>query len=263
MEQVLDYLFVDFPAVDMGRRILMVFANDNLEPYVHKYDDLLDDTANVDFLLVESSDLTLPIHSVILPQYGVYYQAGRLAGQWLENLSNVLIVSANPNEDALAEMSRGFSAGLKKSDESINVTDIFLSETSGGYDMADRAYRMSYEIDGKYDLVLPLCGGTCQGFYRYNRENPGRFRTVGVDSDMQHYSQDVPFSVLKYMDSVMQMWITRWGDGEDMPRTMSLGLKSGYTEVLVADKYAGDGITELANSFHEEAIKVEEEYENN
>ncbi len=261
MELVLGELLEYLPEVGRERRVLVVIANDHLEPVLHKYDELLSGTSGVDCLLTESSDLTLPVHSIRLPQYGVCYQAGRVAGRWIENLSDVLVVSANSGEEALGEMSGGFIAGLKAGDQDISVEEKLLSDTDGGYDMADDAYRMCYDIDGKYGLVLPLCGGTCQGFYRYNRENPSRFWTLGVDCDMQRYSPDVPFSVVKHMDRVMQKWISRWGDGEEMPRHLSLGLASGYTGIVVADAYQNEGISALAESYYAEALKREEEYE--
>lgn len=261
IEEALAYMLEYMGGEGQERRALVVMVNDNLEPLLHKCEDAIKAASNVDFLLTETSDTTLPVHSIRLPQYGVYYQAGRLAGKWIENISGALVVAANTVEPNLEDMCGGFSCGLKASAPDAAVREIFLSETSGGYDMADYAYRLAYGIGSQYDVVLPLCGGSAQGFYRYNREYPDKFYTIGVDCDMQRYSPSLPFSVVKHIDRAVRKWITDWSKGTLMPSHLWLGLASGYTEIVVADTYLDGGLSDMADSLYDEAVEKEEEYE--
>ncbi len=262
IDNALSYMIEYMQDEGKNRRALVVIANDNLEPLLSKYSDKISSADNVDFLLAETNDDTLPIYTMRLPSYGVYYQAGMITGRCLTDISKALIIYANTNELSLLDMGLGFREGIEDSGADIDLAETYLTDKYGGYDEADYAYKSSYEIDGAYNLVLPLCGGTCQGYFRYNRENPGRFYTLGVDSDMQHYSPDVPFSVVKHMDKAIEMWITRWGKGEDMPSHMSLGLSSGYIEIVVSDACSGENLSEVARQCYQSALEKEEEYEN-
>lgn len=241
---------------------LVVIANDNLEPFLHRNEAILTQAPNVDFLLCESADTTLPIYTLKIPQYGAYYQAGRLVAEGLEAVDSVLIVSANPNESALAEMRDGFCQAIKDCGVGIYVENTYLSETSGGYDQATYAYQQSYDIDKHFDMVIPLCGGTAQGFYRYNRENPASFYTVGVDTDMQLYSTRVPFSVVKNLDTVMEEWIYNWWKEDiEVPGHTEFGLSSEGTGIVISDSWKEelDGIPER---YYNIAVEKEKEYEN-
>lgn len=258
LEYMLDYMQND----KKDRKALVVIANDNLEPLLHKYEFLLTKAPNVDFLLCESSDTTLPIYSLRIPQYGAYYQAGMLASEGLADADSILIVNANPNESNIGDMSKGFSQAIKDYGAETYIENTYLSETSGGYDLASYIYQQSYEIDKTFDLVIPLCGGTAQGFYRYNRENKESFYTIGVDSDMQLYSPRVPFSVVKHLDSILESWIYDWWKGDQtIPEHQELGLESGSTGIIVADSYK-ERLGGIAEKYYDIAVKKEREYEN-
>ncbi len=257
----LEYLLNYMQTEKQDRNALVVIANDNLEPLLHQYESILTKAPNVDFLLCESSDTTLPIYTLRIPQYGVYYQAGRLVCECLADADSILIVSANPSESNIADMSKGFMQAVKDCGSSVYVENVFLSATAGGYDQADYVYRQSYEIDERFDMVIPLCGGSAQGFYRYNRENPESFYTIGVDTDMQLYSPRVPFSVVKKLDSVMSGWIETWWEDEPQAMHQEFGLKAGGTELVIADAFK-DQIGERAEKFYQMAVEKEENYEN-
>ncbi len=256
IEYMLDYMQNEEP----GRKALIVLANDSLEPLLHEYESLLKKASNVDFLLAESDDETLPAYTMRITQYGIYYQAGRLVADGLDEVDKLLIASANPNTPGLDEMLQGFSDGIAAGRPDVDITDISFSETTGGYDDASTAYRMSYSLDGQFGLVLPFCGGTAQGFFRYNRENPDSFYTLGVDCDMQLYSPRVPFSIVKKIGDAMQDWIYDWWQGEEMPAHQVLDLSSGYSEIVVSDAYKGrlDGI---AGKYYGKALEEERKYE--
>ncbi len=244
-------------------KALVVIANDNLEAFLHRNKAILTQASNVDFLLCESADTTLPIYTVKIPQYGAYYQAGRVVAEGLEAVDSVLIVSANPNESGITEMREGFCQAIKDCGAGIYVENTYLSETSGGYDQANCVYRQSYDIDRHFDMVIPLCGGTAQGFYRYNRENPASsFYTVGVDTDMQLYSTRVPFSVVKNLDTVMKEWIFNWWNDEiEIPGHAEFDLASKGSRIVISDSWKKelDGIPE---KYYNIAVEKEKEYEN-
>ena len=257
LEYMLDYMQKDKP----DRNALVVIANDNFEPVLHRYASLLTKAPNVDFLLCESGDTTLPIYTLRIPQYGVYYQAGLIASEGLSDVDSVLIVSANPTEKGITEMREGFTRAIKDSRANIYVENTYLSETSGGYDLASQTYQQSYTIDKNFDLVVPLCGGSAQGFYRYNRENPESFYTLGVDTDMQMYSTRVPFSVVKNLEDVLEEWIINWwNDNVEQRMHQDSGLDAGATGIVIADAYK-ETLDGIAEKYYDEAVKKEEEYE--
>lgn len=255
IEYMLDYMQNEEPE----RRALIILANDSLEPLLHRYDALLTRASNVDFLLAESDDTTLSAHTLKILQYGIYYQAGRLVADGLDDVDEILIASANPDIPGLDGMTGGFSAAIEDSGSGSGLTTISFSDTTGGYDDASTAYKMSYSLDGKFDLVLPLCGGTAQGFFRYNRENPGSFYTLGVDCDMQLYSPRVPFSIVKHIGDAVQDWICDWWRGAEMPSHQVLDLSSGYSELVVSDSF-DERLTALAGRYYDKALEEERKY---
>ncbi len=256
IEYMLDYMENERP----DRRALIILANDSLEPLLHRYESLLTRASNVDFLLAESDDATLPAYTLKILQYGIYYQAGRLVADGLDDADKVLITSANPNIPGLDGMTRGFSDAIADSGSDTELTHISFSRTTGGYDDAATAYRMSYSLDGSFNLVIPLCGGTAQGFFRYNRENPGSFYTLGIDCDMQLYSPRVPFSIVKHIGDAMQDWIGSWSRGEEIPSRKVLGLSSGYPELVVSDSFK-DTLDGIAGKYYDKALAEEQRYE--
>ncbi len=248
------------------RKSLIVVANDNLEQLLHHYEAKLTESGNVSVLLAETKDTTLSINTIRLPGYGVYYQAGRVAAKCLTDVNRMLIACANPNESNIDDMRKAFLQGVDdgkaEANRDISVDNYYISETSGGYDEAEKLYQMSYDFDGNYQLVLPICGGTIHGFLRYNREHPASFYTVGVDADFQRYSDRVPFSIVKHIDNAVADWITRWANGEVMEKHMNLGLSTGYMELVIADSYK-QAIGSAAADMLQKAIEKEEEYEKN
>ncbi len=243
------------------RKALVVIANDNLEPLLHSCEDILDSAPNVNFLLCESKDTTLPIYTLQILQYGVYYQAGMLVSESLQDVDSVLIVKANREEMNISDMGQGFRDAITDSGKDIYVEETFLAETSGGYNLANYTYEQSYEIDKSFSMVIPLCGGSAQGFYRYNRENPESFYTIGVDTDMQLYSPRVPFSIVKYFDDILDKWITDWWQENEIQQHQTHSLASGGTGLVIAEEY-GEALDEEAEKYLPLAIEKEQEYEN-
>ena len=265
IDLALSYFFDYMQSVGKGRQSLVVIANDYLEPLVHHYESRFIGDSNVSVLLAETKDTTLLCNSIRLPGYGAYYQAGRVAARCLTDVDSIFIATANPSDENISDMRKAFCQGIDDGEAEtgrvIGVDNYYVSSTSGGYDEPDTLYRMSYDIDQRYQLVLPICGGTMQGFFRYNREHSDSFYTIGVDADMQQYSSLVPFSIVKHIDNAVADWIEKWAAGETLERHLDLGLSSGYIELVVAERYKqmiGNAVEDLFPI----AVEKEEEYEN-
>ena len=138
-------------------------------------------------------------------------------------------------------------------------TFIVDMDGAAGFNMADALYAYSFSVAEECQMVVPLCGGSSQGFYRYNREHPSSFYTVGIDADMERYSSRVPFSCVKRMDKAVAELVRQWRGGE-LPRVQSWGLASGYVDVVVSSRYAGR-LDAVKASLHDEAIGKEAAYE--
>lgn len=215
--------------------------------------------------MTETNDTTLPVYTCRMPQYGIYYQAGRVICEHiLRRTGQIVIVNANPNDIPIKGMRDGFAqavidyvAEIPGSD--IEVKNIFLSETTGGYHIPDSTYRLSYKISG-CNYVLPLCGESAQGFLRYSRENSLDFSVIGVDYDMSNYCYAIPLSVIKHIDKVTEQWILKWGEGKQIERHQSFGLDSGYSEIVGSQLYSET--PELAKKYYQMALEKEKAYEN-
>ncbi|MGM9728113.1 MAG: hypothetical protein ACI3YJ_11050, partial [Prevotella sp.] len=253
--------FLDYiESVSKNRRMLVVIGNDNFEPMLHELQPQLEELKEVDFLLVESKDTTMVMHTIYFPLCGACYQAGRVVRECMTDVQRIAMVRANPSDIPIKGMAESFREGYMADGFSRIIDDFYLQSQSGGYEMSDSTYRMSYALDSLYQMVIPLCGSSQQGFLRYNREHAESFYTVGLDADLQSYSRRVPFSMVKHISSAVKEWITQWYEGREMPRHQLLGLETGYTEVVVSENYKA-ALSPRLPEFLNEAILKEKEYE--
>lgn len=211
---------------------LLVIANDNFESLLHKCEDDIKQAEGVDILLTETNDTTLPVYTFRMPQYGIYYQAGRVICEDVLRSGQIVIANANPTDIPIRYMREGFTQAVmdyvaETPKSNIYLKSVFLSETTGGYHIPDSTYRLSYKISD-CDYVLPLCGESAQGFLRYSREHSLAFSVIGVDYDMSNYGYAIPLSVVKHIDKATEQWILKWAKGEQIERHQSFGLDSGY-----------------------------------
>lgn len=248
--------------VGSNRKTLVVINNDGYEDMLHQYDDAISKIENVDFLLIESRDTLLPMSSIHFPLYGACYLAGCIVGEAMADVNKAIIVNANRSNKDLKDMREGFAQGIVDTGNRITVDNFFIADKSGGFDMEDSAYHYSYAIDTLYQMVLPLCGGTTQGFLRYNRENPNSFYTIGIDGDMSIYSKRVPFSIVKRLELATQDWVSRWALGEEMPKHITYGLSTYMTGITISDDYK-DKLSSTETRYLQQAMEKEEEYEKN
>ena len=97
------------------------------------------------------------------------------------------------------------------------------------------------------------------GFIKYNRDFPGRFYTVGVETDMSIYTSDVPFSCVEHIDRVLVACIIDWKN-EQLEHYRKFGMEDGWTKVVVSDKYK-HLLESVSQEIHHQAIEKEANYE--
>lgn len=248
------------------RKTLLVIANNDMESMLHRCEADIRKANSVDILLAETNDTTLPLHSLRIQQYGAYYLAGKVASVGLGTIDSVLIVNANPHNSNIKEMREGFTqaitdTGKEDPKKNIGIDNIYLSKDNEGFNMPDSAYRLSSKLLGKYNVVLPLCGETAQGFLRYSRIYLGdSFEIIGVDIDMQSYSAWVPFSVMKHIDNAVAQWVLQWREGIQTAHHQSFGLSSEYTEIVCSD--LEPNLPNVVKEYYQLSIEKEKAYEN-
>lgn len=245
------------------RRSLIVVLNDNMEELVRRYESRLDELPGTDILLVESPDSTLAVNTLCVSTVGVLYQAGRLVGEVMDSVNKVLVVTADSVTPLLSSMHNAFLDGLDESGRKVEADWMSLDGVSG-YEALDSMYRFAYSVADTYQLVLPLCGGSARGFYRYNSEHPSEFYTLGVDlhiKQISFYDKDVPFSVTKDIQSAVKDWVEDWYNGKKQARHIRYGMESYYTGLELTEEFVAEH-GEVINRLEKAAIKKESEYEN-
>lgn len=245
--------------VEEPNRRLYIITDPSFEELVMRLAPQFAESDKRQLLFLETRKEIPHTHTLYLPFYGVNFAAGRLAQQ-MTDVNRVAIFQANDQLAILKEATQGFSDGFAAG-EGQSLNTYIMDEGFLGFAMADKLYQEAYRINDLFDLVLPLCGGSAQGLFRYNREYPSTsFYTVGIDNDMSIYSDRVPFSCVKHMDRIIQRCVEQWMDGE-LPVHQSLGLKEGFTELVLAPKYEQQFAAQLSQVVAE-AIEREATFEN-
>jgi len=212
------------------------------------------------FLMLDSKNTeSLDVYSRYVSLYGVSHLAGQLVYELGYHKSAV--IAANPSSEAVSEAVDGFAYGYNLAGGTLDSSDIYyLDDGVGGYDMADSAYRLTYNLDSLgYDFIFPVAGGSEEGVLRYSRENDDKpFYVCGMDVDRQAYSKKVVFSIVKRMDLVTKDFLALWMAGSAIKRDVSYGLESKFIEVIEADDYSSQDFDYSEQM--ETAIKAEKEY---
>ncbi|MGN0257889.1 MAG: BMP family ABC transporter substrate-binding protein [Bacteroides sp.] len=226
--------FMKSDAEEPNRR-LYIITEPSFEELVVRLAPQFAESDKRQLLFLETRKEIPNAHTLYLPFYGVNFAAGRLAQQ-MADVNRVAIFQANDQLAILKEATQGFTEGFEAG-EGQSLNTYIMDEGFLGFAMADKLYQEAYRINELFDLVLPLCGGSAQGLFRYNREYPtSSFYTVGIDADMSVYSDRVPFSCVKHMDRIIQRCVEQWM-ADELPVHQSLGLKEGFTELVLAPKY--------------------------
>ena len=247
-----------------GRKRLIISADPEYSDYLRTLasEGLIIDSDSTKLLVIDG-DFTHPnVYTVHVPLYGVMYKAGYVASK-MSDVGNVRIYIANNKYRYIREGKDGFIEGFTLNKNGIcDVVDfsIINDDDTEGFQKSTWAY-VDYapECDKLCDMVLPLCGETIMGFLRYNREFPGSFYTIGVETDMSIYSSDVPFSCVEHLDRILVSCITDWSLNR-LARHKTFGMNDGWVELVIAENYK-NMLEPVAEEIHAQAIEKEDNYE--
>ena len=206
----------------------------------------------------KGGDYPVGVYTFNLSMYGVSYWAGSVVGLSSgdsELLDSTLVLAAMPDEPVLEEAIRGYSDGFYAQGGRFCRT-CYLADGYEGFAMPDSAYR----IGEGYWMVYPLLGGSAAGVYRYSREvlwTP----TIGMDVDCSSITTAVFFSVIRKMDGVMEMYLGDWVAGKEWPVSQTLGLSSGWVDIVVSPRLSDNNMATMVEACRTEAVEKDKEYE--
>jgi len=239
------------------RYLYVVLADTGYDDFITHYGDSIPDNEYSTFLMLGKRKAGNKAHTLHLPYYGIFYEAGAMARQ-MDDVKNILIISADSTISSLESAREAFIEGYKPESGKI-IKTVYLNDNINGFNMADKLYEYAYEADDTFDLIVPICGGSCQGLYRYNREHRESFYTLGIDADMCLYSPLVPFSCVRHFDKAIYDCIKLWNTN-NLPLSQSLGIGSGYVETIITPDYY-ERFAGAYDAIHAEAMVKEKEYE--
>lgn len=198
---------------------------------------------NAEIFIIDSWRDDLDVYTRFLPLYGVSHLAGQAIGQM--GVERTALMLANREDLAISECAQGFADGLHMAGKEFDTKrDVwYVSESTGtGYSDPDKSYRMCYEMDRLYDFIVPVCGGSSMGVFRYTREfqnNPDCFYTCGLDVDQQNFSTRIAFSLMKRCDLALEDFADDWLANRLGEKHLTQGVGTKYVELKVADRYQG------------------------
>ncbi|MDO4756812.1 MAG: hypothetical protein Q4A54_10725 [Parabacteroides sp.] len=201
------------------------------------------------------------LYNAHIPLYGVMYKAGYIAGK-MHDVDSVSLFLATDQYAYYKEASDGFIQGYRQSGKNklkVDNLGTTLSNHRKGFNYSQEAYALYAPRYAKSsDLVMPICRESAMGFYRYNREYPGAFYTIGMDNDMSVYANDVPYSCVSQWEEVAVSVVSDWSRNR-LKRSYKYGLKEGGTIIVAGEKYQ-EIIQPLSEEIHHEAIQKETKY---
>lgn len=174
----------------------------------------------------------------------------------------------------------GFEAGLQllteKEASKNHLVSAYLDETGeGGFSVADTtALKLLRQWnDEDITMLVSVCGGASHTFARIINSMLEEMIIVGIDTYYDDFFS--PYSIVKHIDRAIALTIRQWVSDGTMPKYQSLGLKEGYTDVILNPSrniyiwapagYEGTTVPiltpEMKQEIHEEAVRKEEEHE--
>lgn len=255
---------------DSVRRLFIVCAA-GYDDYIRQNSHVFDNNPYADLLYLETSE---PLESsgstLYLPYYGAMYEAGAIMPS--THYNECMLVIANPQDETINSSAKGFSDGFMSDYyevrdywgdiEEKKLETCYLADKAGeGYNIPDStAFRILNKVNETFDYgyIIPLCGGSGVKL-RYLGDVSLGNGCMGVDIE----SPDAVISAVKHIDRAVGLCIGQWLSPEGMPKHQVLGLKEGYTEVIVYhyDLYDNYITDELRQQIHEDAIRKEADYE--
>lgn len=285
-EEGLQYLELMFRQMETSQdtvRRLFIVTSPSYDDFIRKNNRRLEANANADLLYLETrTPLEGKGSTLFLTYYGSMYEGGRISAA--AERCNTLLIGANRQTPSVAEAMQGyrdgFEAGLKLLTEkqaSLNsLTSTYLDETGcGGFSIADTtAMRLLRQwSNDEVRMLVPVCGGASNTFSRLINSMLAMVNIVGIDSYYDNYFS--PYSIVKHIDRALEQSIRQWLAQGTMPKHQTLGLKEGFTEVIMNPVtsidiwtpvgYEGTTVPvlteEMVKEMKEEAMRKEEEHE--
>lgn len=273
--QYLELMFRQMETAEDSVRRLFIVTSPVYDEYLRKNSNRLAGNPYADLLYLETkTPLPDKGSTLYMPYYGAMFEAGAIMPPLAPK---VMLIGANRREQAVVDAIQGFTDGWNANMTSVTgknkkyLGTTYLDETGdGGYSVADTtALRMIHQwIDDWFYCIVPICGGAFNTFRRMNEIELGDLMIVGVDNE--YHSNRSYMSVVKHIDRAMNLCIRQWLSAEGMPKHQSLGLASGYTEVVHTYKdylspYDVEVLEQLTDEklkeIHETALRKEEEHE--
>lgn len=247
-----------------GIKRLIISTDPEYSEYLREYasEGLIIDSDSTKLLVLDGGFTHSDVYTAYIPLYGLMYKAGYVAGK-MRDVENVRIYIANDKYRYIREARDGFIDGFalnkKGNIDVVNLASVYDDDTDGFQKSSFVYISDAPECSGVYDMVMPICGETILGFLRYNREFPGSFYTVGVETDMSVFSSDVPFSCVEHLDRVVDKCIADWYKGR-LKRCRAFGMDEGWLELVISENYR-NLLEPASKEIHAQAIKVEADYE--
>lgn len=249
-----------------SRELLILTTSKAIQPFAEHPEWKSKPGAEV--LLLDCDKEDLDVYTGYVPLYGVSYFTGIAIKE--VGLDKAAVVLANKADKPILESAEGFADGFRHAGGSLGPEDTYyLSEELGsGYALSNDAYELSYNLDNAgYQFIIPVCGGSSQGIYRYARRYESDngtgnlpFYSCGLDVDQQMMSSCILFSIVKKYDILLENFVGNWLEGRENPKHQLLMLDSGFADVIIADGYEDRIGPKDYERMKDEAIAAEREY---
>lgn len=281
--QYLELMFRQMETAQDSVRRLFIVASPGYDDFIRKNNKRLEANPYADLLYLETrTPLEGKGSTLFITYYGAMYEGGRIEAA--TERTSTLLIGANRQTPSITEAlqgySDGFEAGLKlltdKQASRNHLSTAYLDEAgAGGFSVADTTALRLLRQWGNDDIsnIVPVCGGASNTFSRMINTTMEEMLVVGIDTYNDTYYS--AYSIVKHIDRAVAQCIKQWLSEGAMPKSQTLGLTDGYTEVILnpgrdiyiwtPPGYEGNTAPcltpEMKQEMHEEAVRKEEEHE--
>ena len=208
----------------------LVLCGPEFEPIIAE----IDSTAGSILLLDCYSPHRKGVSTAVLKRYG----GGWLAGAMIHELKMLLIKGLN-GDRIIDAISSGVEDGYRES-EGIAYQVVTLAEGYEGLSMIDEAFSiitrdsiMQFEFaEGAY---VPVCGMARLGTFSFS-QNYYR-AAIGIGEDCSIYSDNIPFSLVYDIGSIVRDYINRWAQDESWPEQEIFGMATGHVRIAYNERF--------------------------
>ncbi len=190
-------------------------------------------------LLYETSDTIDGVTTFQINRYGVSYLAGTIA-----HLTSAYVLAAMKGNRTVDEAVSGFIDGHKyaaviEGHEYQNDTVYYLGDSETYFNVPVQAYNFLVDHSPRDYIVYPLLGGSNKGvvsYYVMNSWTGDLF--VGMDVYQGDQSDNVPFSVVIKIDSLLSHYLQEWKGGRNWEQARSYNMDESWADVVETKDYA-------------------------